>query len=160
MKSLSRTSLALYVIFLSWLILFKSSISLSSDILNSQIRSLNLIPFAATAASEMIANVVVFIPLGLLLDVNFKQASFLRKLTLVSIFSLAAELIQFVLAIGVADVTDAIMNTLGGFVGLMLYGFGRKYAEGEKLDRFIFAGIASLVVLFLCLRFLVFKVRY
>ena len=33
-------------------------------------------------------------------------------------FSLAVEIIQFALAIGVTDITDIITNTLGGFIGL------------------------------------------
>ena len=162
MKPLFKTVLALYLLTLLWLVLLKTSLDLSS-VLDLQMRSLNLIPFAdfsRVSLRGMIDNLIVFIPLGLLLSVNFKRVSFWRKLAFVFIFSLTAEIIQFVLAIGVTDITDVVTNTLGGLVGLVLYGFGNKYVDRDKLDRFIVAVITVLLILFILFRFLVFRVRY
>ncbi|EFH84437.1 VanZ family protein [Ktedonobacter racemifer] len=162
MKSLSKTLLALYLLILLWLVLFKFSFNLSS-VLDYQTRSLNLIPFAGASRDnlrEMIYNFVVFIPFGLLLSVNLKRANFWRKLAFVFIFSLAAEMIQFVFAIGATDITDVITNTFGGFLGLILYDLSNKYVDNEKLDRFIVVAGTILLILFILLRFLFFKVRY
>ncbi|HEX9503339.1 MAG TPA: VanZ family protein [Patescibacteria group bacterium] len=80
MKLLSKTLLALYLLILLWLVLFKFSLDLSS-VLDYQTRSLNLIPFAdfsRNSLREMIFNFAVFIPFGLLLSVNLKRANFWR----------------------------------------------------------------------------------
>jgi glycopeptide antibiotics resistance protein len=122
-----------------------------------------LIPFAGSSwgnVGEIVYNFVVFIPFGLLLSVNLKQATLWRKLVFVFIFSLTAEILQFVLAIGTTDITDVITNTFGGFVGLKLYDASKKYVDDEKLDRFIVVTSAVLLVLVVLLRIFVFRVRY
>jgi glycopeptide antibiotics resistance protein len=136
-KVLARLSFALYLLILLWLVLFKLSFDLSWAV-EYQTRSLNLIPFANFSranAREMAYNFVAFIPFGLLLSVNLKRANFWRRLALVFIFSLVVEVTQFVFAIGVTDITDVIMNTFGGFLGLMLYLLGKRYVDDERLDR-------------------------
>ncbi|WP_201394247.1 VanZ family protein [Ktedonobacter sp. SOSP1-52] len=162
MKSLSKILLAVYLLILLWIILFKLSIDVA-PVLDYQTRNLNLIPFAGSSRDnlrEIIYNFVVFIPFGLLLSVNLKRANIWRRLALVCIFSLAAEMIQFVLAIGATDITDVITNTTGGFLGLILYDLSNKYVDNEKRDRFIVVAGTILLILFILLRFLFFKVRY
>jgi glycopeptide antibiotics resistance protein len=152
-KALSRTLLALYLLILLWLVLFKFSLDLSS-VLDYQTRSLNLIPFADISrhnVRETIYNFVVFIPFGLLLSVNLKRATFWRRLAIIFLFSLAVETIQFVFAIGVTDITDVITNTFGGFLGLILYYVINRYVDTEKLDRFIIVASTILLVLFIVL---------
>lgn len=51
-----------------------------------------------------------------------KKAGFLPKFAFILVFSLTAEFIQFIFAIGATDITDLITNTAGGFLGLKLYG--------------------------------------
>lgn len=159
-KLLSKTLLTLYLFLLLWLVLFKFSSDIPSVLEEHQMRSLSLIPFADSLRSEVISNLVVFIPFGLLLSVNFKRVSLWLKLTYVFIFSLAVEIFQFALAIGITDITDVITNTLGGFIGLLLYALGIRYIAMEKLDRFIVLTGTILLILFILLRLLVFKVRY
>ncbi|HBI3801064.1 TPA: VanZ family protein, partial [Enterococcus faecium] len=112
-------------------------------------RSLNLTPFTATGNfREMIDNVIIFIPFGLLLNVNFKEIGFLPKFAFVLVLSLTFEIIQFIFAIGATDITDVITNTVGGFLGLKLYGLSNKHMNQKKLDRvIIFVGILLLVLL-------------
>ncbi len=162
MKSLFKAVFSLYLLVLLWLVLFKTSLDFSA-VLDHQVRSLNLIPFMGISQSnlrEMLDNLIVFIPFGLLLSVNFKRITVWQKLTYVFIFSVAVEMIQFILSIGVADITDVIMNTLGGFFGLMIYSLGNTFIKNEKLDWIIVVVNTILLVLFLLLRFLVFKVKY
>jgi glycopeptide antibiotics resistance protein len=163
MKSFYKTLLAVYLLMLIWLILFKTSIDFTSVLAEYQSRRLNLIPFDGASRStvrEMIDNLVVFIPLGLLLGVNLKHINLRRKLAFAFGLSLAAEILQYVLAIGTSDITDVIMNTLGGFVGLAVYGLGKKYIGEEKLDRFIVMTVMVLLALLIWLRFFVLRVRY
>lgn len=162
MKSLSKALLALYLLILLWLVLFKFSFNLFS-ILDYHTRSINLIPFAGSSALNVrgnFYNCAVFIPFSLLLTVNFKRAGFWRKLTFVFVFSLAVEIAQFVFAIGATDITDLITNTFGGFLGLLLYDLSSKYIDHEKLDRFIVLAGTVLLVLFIVLRALLFNVSY
>ena len=72
-KILSRGLLALYLVTLIWLVLFKLQYNILS-VFNYHQRSLNLTPFTATGNfREMIDNVIIFIPFGLLLNVNFNR---------------------------------------------------------------------------------------
>lgn len=163
MKLLSRTLLVAYLAMLLWLVLFKFSIDFSSVLLDYQAKGLNLIPFAGALQGdwgEMVDNFVVFIPFGLLLSVNFKQAMFRQKLSLIFFSSLAVEMIQYILAIGVADITDVITNTLGGLFGLLFYDASRRQDEREAQDQWMVPVIAILLVTVMLLRFFVFRVRY
>jgi len=159
MKAVSKTILAVYLLILLWLLLFKSSFDLLM-VFDYHRRSLNLIPFDRNGYSEMICNVIIFVPLGLLLSINFGQISVWRKLAFIFVFSLVIEIIQFVTAIGVADLTDVITNTGGGLIGLVLYAWSKTYVYDEKLDRYILYIISTLLIVFLLLRTFIFKVRY
>ncbi len=150
--------LALYLVILIWLILFKLNFNISK-VFQYPHRSLNLIPFAAPSIingkinySEMIFNIIFFIPFGLLLDVNFKKIPFLLKLGFIFFFSLSAEIIQFIFAIGATDITDVITNTLGGFFGLKLYSVSNKLLPNEKLDGIIFSIGTILLLVFISMQ--------
>ncbi|TCP53926.1 glycopeptide antibiotics resistance protein [Tumebacillus sp. BK434] len=154
-KIVSRGLLALYVVILTWLVLFKLSFHISS-VLDYHHRSLNLVPFAAPSMvdgsinfGEMIFNVVFFIPLGLLLNVNFKKIGFLPKFYFVLLFSITAELIQYIFAIGATDITDVLTNTVGGLLGLTFYSFINKYIDHKKIDLVIISVGILLLVLFI-----------
>ena len=108
----------------------------------------------------MIANILAFVPFGVMLGVNFKRAAFGRKIAFIFAFSLAVEIIQFAAAIGVPDITDIIMNTLGGFIGLATYAALRKHINDRYLDSSIFAAGTLILLMILYLRIFVFMVRY
>lgn len=163
-KILSRGLLALYLVILIWLVLFKLDYNILS-VFNYHHRSLNLIPFAAPSNVngsfvEMIENVIIFIPFGLLLNVNFKKAGFLPKFAFILVFSITVELIQFIFAIGATDITDVITNTVGGFLGLKLYGLCNKYINNKKLDRVIISVGTLLLVLLLYYRIHILRINY
>ncbi len=99
----------------------------------------------------MILNCIFFIPFGLLLNVNFKTIGFLAKFAFILIFSLTAELIQFIFAIGATDITDLITNGVGGLLGLKLYDLSNKYINTDKLDRVIISIGTLLLILFISL---------
>lgn len=163
MKHLSRLVLGLYLFVLSWLVLFKLSFEPISVIMHYQSRSINVLPFIIPkggSLSEMISNLIVFIPFGLMLSVTLKKVTFRQKLAIVFGFSLITETIQFALAIGTTDITDVIMNTLGGYIGLVAYDASNKYADDKKFDGLItIVGIFFFIIVML-LRTLVLNVRY
>jgi glycopeptide antibiotics resistance protein len=160
MRTFSRTLFAAYLLILLWLVLFKFSYDPIAVIRDFQSRRLNLIPFAYARNSEMIANVIAFIPFGVMLGVNFKQVHFRSKIALIFAFSLAVEIIQYVLAIGAADITDLIMNTLGGLIGLTGYAIVSDQTNVKFLDRCILVGGTLMLLTILYLRIFVFIVRY
>ncbi len=145
---------------LLWLVLFKFSYNLFAVIRDFQTRSLNLIPFAYSRNSEMIANLVAFIPFGVMLGVNFKQVAFGYQIAVIFAFSVAVEIIQYCLAIGATDITDIIMNTLGGFLGLAGYVVVSKQTKDRFLDRCILVAGTLILLTILYLRSFVFIVRY
>ncbi|MGG4038653.1 glycopeptide resistance protein VanZ-A [Heyndrickxia ginsengihumi] len=151
-KILSRGLLVLYLVILIWLVLFKLQYNILS-VFHYHHRSLNLIPFAGPSIingsfGEIRDNVIIFIPLGLLLNVNFKKVGFLLKFAFILVLSIIIELFQFISAIGATDITDVITNTVGGFLGLELYVLSSKYVNNKILDRvIIFVGILLLVLL-------------
>ena len=153
-KMVARGLLALYVGTLIGIVLFKFPFHIPAN-LDHHTRSLNLIPFAAPSIvhgkinfNEMILNCLVFIPFGLLLSVNFKKVGFFTKLAIILVFSLTAECLQYIFAIGAADITDVITNTSGGLLGLTVYHVCSRYLTHEKLDRVILGVGTFLLVLF------------
>ena len=166
MKQWSKIVLVVYLLVLLWLVLFKFSSDVLSVIAYHQSTSISLVPFGNNSLREMFENLLCFIPLGLLLGINYKAVNLTRKLAFVFVLSLAVEVVQFALKIGEADITDVIMNTFGGFVGLALYDAMRKrtYLKNDKLDLVIdilvTVFIAVLLAVFLWFRFFVLKVRY
>lgn len=160
MKALSKALFAAYLLILLWLVLFKFSYDPVAVIRDFQTRSLNLIPFAQAHRSEMISNIVAFIPFGVMLGVNFKQVVFRYKLGVIFAFSVVVEIIQYCLAIGATDITDIIMNTLGGFMGLAVYAAVSKHTNDRYLDRCILVAGTLILLTILYLRIFVFIVRY
>jgi glycopeptide antibiotics resistance protein len=162
MKLLFKLVFAIYLFTLLWLVLFKFSYDMPA-VLGIHIQSLNFNPLTAFSQGNMreaAENLIVFVPFGLLLGICFKQWSFRRMLTIIFAVSLAVEVAQFVLAIGRTDITDLIMNTGGGLVGLLLYKLGTKHADSKKLDLVTSAVILLLILAVLYLRIFVLRVRY
>jgi len=160
MTALFRILFAAYLFILLWLVLFKFSYDPIAVVRDFQTRSFNLIPFTRAHRGEMIANLVAFIPFGVMLGVNFKEVSFSYKMAVISAFSLAVEIIQYSLAIGVADITDLITNTIGGFIGLAAYVTFGKHSNDGYLDRCILVAGTLILLTILYLRIFVFVVRY
>ncbi|MEP7211858.1 MAG: VanZ family protein [Acidobacteriota bacterium] len=160
MTALSRTLFAAYLLVLLWLVLFKFSYEPFDVISDFQTRNLNLVPFAFARRGETISNIIAFVPFGVLLGVNFKQIAFRYKIAAIFAFSLAVEITQCVLAIGVTDITDVLMNTLGGFIGLACYVSASKSTTASRLDRGVIALGTLILIAVLYLRVFVFVVKY
>jgi glycopeptide antibiotics resistance protein len=70
---------------------------------------------------NLAANIVTFIPLGFFTCILFKR---FNNLTSIAIFSVLIttiiEVMQFTLNVGVCDIDDIILNTLGCIIGFVL----------------------------------------
>lgn len=114
-----------YFLVLIWIILFKMQSSFHNL---PHYRGMNLIPFTGSVNknnrldfSEIILNMLVFIPFGLYSGMLKPNWSFWKKVITIAGVSLSFELLQFLFAIGETDITDLISNTLGGVAGIGFY---------------------------------------
>lgn len=95
-----------------------NEIDVQNSINPSQI---NLIPFVYGDMFGLITNMVMFLPFGFLLPMLFVAYNKLHKTVLAGfLFSLAIECSQL-FNYRSTDIDDLIMNTLGAFVGFLLY---------------------------------------
>ena len=70
--------------------------------------------------AENIINVVVFIPVGLLLGIAFKQMTWWKALLIGCSISVTIEALQFFLMRGFSELDDVIHNTLGCAIGFLI----------------------------------------
>lgn len=83
----------------------------------------------ATARQEIMNNIWLFLPFGLLLGKIFGR---LRIALVPLLFSLAIEAIQYIFHLGFCDICDVMNNTFGGAIGC-LAGIGiRRLGWGER----------------------------
>lgn len=88
--------------------------------ISSQLSLLKSIP--GIAIRNLVGNIAIFIPFGILLPMGYgKMRKFYRTLLVGLLYILFIELIQFVCMLGAFDVDDIILNSLGVFVGFIIY---------------------------------------
>ena len=153
-NNLTRILFAVYFIILVWILLFKMSFSIDELYKN---RSINIIPFMGSVIvngriyiSEIINNIVVFIPVGIYVCMLKKDWPILKKISVGFFISLGIEVLQFVLSIGATDITDLIGNTFGGIVGILVfYLFSKVFKNKTKNIINILALIATILLIVL-----------
>lgn len=134
---------AIYIVVLLRITLFKqvSLYNLFAAIGASE-RTINVIPFrsifemANTNISMMrilenvLGNIVIFIPLGMLLPIILKRDS--RSIWLAGLLlSAFIEIVQFCFGLGSSDIDDLLFNTIGTISGYMLFKTVRKHAKSS-----------------------------
>jgi glycopeptide antibiotics resistance protein len=119
-KTFTIILLSVYLLVLIWIILFKLDFRLN---LGYQ-REINLIPFyydieTTGHFAEVRDNILIFVPLGLYLSLLGVKPLY----SILSGFGLSAvlELFQYILGVGVTDITDLITNTLGTALGTLIF---------------------------------------
>lgn len=124
-KIVTQSLFVLYLVVMTWIIVFKMTVSVQ-DLPN--FRGLNLIPFGDSAVinnqmdlSEIIYNVLIFIPFGVYISMLKPHWTFIKKIVSIAGVSLSFEVIQYIFSLGGTDITDLIGNTLGGAIGISLY---------------------------------------
>lgn len=148
--------LIVYLLVLTWIILFKMQFSIR-ELSNS--RSINLIPFHESVIvnnriefSEIYDNMLVFVPFGLYIGMLKCNWSFLKKVAPIASVSLLYEVLQFIFAIGASDITDIIGNTFGGIIGIFIYIvlhrlFKTKFKINKVLNIIALIGTVCVVIL-------------
>ena len=153
--TITKILFGVYILLLIWIILFKTSFSISEIIGLSGEGSINLIPFYYPTEvnfhlREVIANILIFIPLGIylkILDTNNKKVILCGF-----IFSILLEVIQFIFKIGASDITDTITNTAGTILGMCGYILLEKFFKNKEKINNVLRTIALIItILFLLL---------
>ena len=157
-KRLSYCVFGIYIVLLAWLVLFKFATSLSEL---PSIRGINFIPFyydkeTSVHLKEILYNVIVFVPLGVYVEIFKEEWKIATKCLVAFVTSLLFEAVQFIFAIGASDVTDIIGNTFGGIVGILFCIVMKKIAPKKFLSIINITGIfietvaIGLMLLLLC----------
>lgn len=87
---------------------------------------------------NLVGNVVAFIPFGALIRwVRNQKTGFFTAVLYTFLFSLCIEVSQLLTRVGVFDVDDLLLNTLGGAIGYGCYRLlraidRRRYQNGKK----------------------------
>ncbi|MBU3128954.1 VanZ family protein [Clostridium tagluense] len=131
----------LYGVFICYILLLIKILFLSR-ISHLEHSSINLTPFYsimeyisgrfANAFSNVVGNIVIFIPLGTYLSLFKNDKRVITNLLLIFIVSLFVEIIQGLLGIGASDIDDIILNYLGGVIGILGYKFLLFILRDEK----------------------------
>lgn len=125
----------LYIMLLITVVFFKEGYTVSMMLLKQTNRPLigNFIPFKTITfycrtssiditIRELIGNVIAFAPMGFLLPLCFNRIKGIEKVFIISFtISLFFEIIQIITNLGIFDVDDIMLNTLGAIIGFMVY---------------------------------------
>lgn len=98
-------------------------------------RELNIVPFreitnylfsndiisSSFAWNNLLGNIVIFIPLGIYLPMLKRNKSILANTLIITLVSISVEIAQFIFCVGVADIDDVILNSIGGLFGTILW---------------------------------------
>lgn len=156
-NTLTLVLFAVYLLALAWLILFKLQFSIA---VMDEGRVVNLIPLLGSFDNndvirfgEIRNNILAFIPLGIYIWMLKSKWSFAKKVLATVVLTLAFEITQFIFAIGRADITDVLGNTLGGVIGIGIYALLFKLMKGKtnKVLNVLAAVLTALAILFVVL---------
>lgn len=148
-NKLTMILFAIYFCILIWILLFKMSFSFEEI---DRSRSINLIPFYGSTIvngkvyiNEIINNILIFIPIGTYICMLRQHWSIIKKISVAFFISLIIEILQFILAIGVSDITDLLGNTLGAIIGIgVFYLFVKVFKTKTKMILNCIASIATI----------------
>ena len=134
-NALTLLLLTIYLLVLTWLILFKMQFSFP---VMEEGRVINLIPLLGSfdadgflRFSEIRNNILAFMPLGIYICMLPRKWPFGKKVLAIAILSLGYETAQFIFVIGRADITDVLANTLGGVIGIGVYTVASRCLKGR-----------------------------
>lgn len=142
----------IYIFILIWTVLFKGQLSLSQI---SRYHNINLVPFAGSIfvngkldLLEIFANVFVFLPFGLFLPA-LKKHSFWKQFFIILASSVVIEIMQYVLWVGITDITDVIGNTVGGILGIGIYKLIASHQKENTRKTINLFGILFISIVFI-----------
>jgi len=131
MKKTIKIFFIFYIIILSYLLFFRGV-----NYNETTYITYNLIPFATIKRYiymlqtgnalhfiiNVVGNVIVFIPFGLFIPRLFVKSNKLLYMFIISlIIPIIIESIQFLLGVGILDIDDLILNSIGIMIGYIIF---------------------------------------
>lgn len=155
-KKMTQILFSVYLIILTWIILFKFSFSLAEL---PQLRNINLLPFSQSVitngqldTTEIFYNLLVFVPVSMYLFFLKKNWRPWQIIGFSFALSLSYEILQYLFGIGATDITDLLMNTAGGVIGLGLAWLLDRFLPNKGLTVLnALAGLSTVLLLTLFL---------
>lgn len=156
-KKLTFLLFIVYLIILTWIILFKMQFSIEGL---PHFRGFNLIPFGDSVIingkidlDEIINNMIAFVPVGVYVSMLKPNWSFFKKILPAFSISFLYETLQFILGIGASDITDLISNTVGGIAGIGFVFLASRIlkSRAEKVLNILAAAGTVCVINLMCL---------
>lgn len=139
---IAYTTVLMFFLFIPNMVLSNAGLDLTSnyfdfvgdfkDRIASGIWGINIIPFKTItsyikyskplhAAINILGNIIIFIPLGIMLPLLYTPLRKIKKiLSLILTISFMVEFIQLFVGRAV-DIDDIILNTIGGIIGYIIY---------------------------------------
>jgi len=147
--------MVLYIVMLLFLMLFSFN-----GAVRVELRGINLVPFrsiidflpylfsglGSLPFVNLLGNVVMFMPLGFYAITLRKDKRILTNLLCVFLFSLSAEIIQYVFARGISDIDDILLNCLGGLLGIFIYKVLSLLLKNEAKVRTTIAFVSAIAL--------------
>jgi glycopeptide antibiotics resistance protein len=162
-RQIALTLFWVYFAVLLYIILWKIG---SPRIGEASERIINLTPFfnssgrGSNTAHEMLFNIVIFLPFGVYLSWLKPMWSVFRRVIPTFATSFVLEVLQYILAVGRSDVTDLLLNTVGGLFGVLLYWLLKKLFKNNT-DKILLAVCSvSTAAVFAALAYLFTHIRF
>ncbi len=138
-----RIAFALYLILLFYLLFFSEAFGRTERYETPQynlelFREIRRYVFGAGVHSRLfwvniVGNIVAFVPFGYLLQRIYKKPrGFLFAMAMTYLCSLSVEFLQLISRVGIFDLDDIILNSIGGLLGFILYCIGHAGGRSER----------------------------
>ncbi len=149
--------IAAFYVFMMMDLLFRFNYIFDADRIIT--RSYNLIPFKTMmdflgpdsrvspsyAASNILGNIVLFIPLGVYIRAIRQRGGFLKSLLSVIITVVAVEIVQFAFGLGAGDVDDVLLNSFGGVIGIAAFMLLTRVLKDERRAMAVVTAISVVI---------------
>lgn len=124
-NSFTLVLFVMYLLALAWLILLKLQFYIPYM---DDGRIINLIPLMGSfdengviRLGEIALNILALVPLGIFICALDAPPSSVNKVLVIAGLTVVFEAAQYAFAMGRADITDVLSNTLGGIIGIGVY---------------------------------------
>ena len=109
----------------------------------TRVEEINLLPFHSVRENlqygrnpiswDMLYNMVMFVPFGIIYCYYQKAFSIYKAIGLSFLTTFSIEAAQFIFKTGVVDIDDLIINTIGSLLGILLYIALQKILQWKQL---------------------------
>ncbi len=105
--------------------------------------------------TNVLGNIILFMPMGMYFMVFAQDKKSNKNVLWICLMSTGVELFQYAFKLGVGDIDDVILNTLGGYLGILMYRIILSKLKEEQKVKELITNIApigvvmSFMVLFL-----------